>query len=151
MCEACRDWDEGKSAFKTYCVGKMRDYVKVCIKNHGVKKSHLPSVEIVEFDIREDNPDAIAQPGFEDRSQELFDIRDKIESISDFLPRVCFRIFCCKYGVNGFPQMSSIELAEQYKCSRRRIQFICAKSLQVVIAELTGIQYNIYDLMLEKW
>ena len=116
-----------------------------------MKKIAPPSVEIVEFDIREDNPDAIAQPGFEDRSQELFDIRDKIESISDFFAKSLLSNFCCKYGVNGFPQMSSIELAEQYKCSRRRIQFICAKSLQVVIAELTGIQYNIYDLMLEKW
>jgi hypothetical protein len=152
MCEAVETYDPERSAFKTWCVGKMRDYVKVLLKNYGVKKSHLPSVEIVEFNILDDdNPEAIAQPEFIDKSADIFDASDYVSSIRNFIPRICFDIFCHKFGVLGKKTMTSDELAEKYKCSKKRIQFICAKSQQVAIAEMSGVLYNIKDLMLEKW
>lgn len=127
-----------KVTFRTYAVGQMRDRVKDLIKNQGIKKPHLPQVEIVEFDVDEDNPDAIAEPLVDCRVGESDLVMDQMKLIENILPRHVFDIFARWYGISGRTKQSQEDIATHYQCSLSRVKFVCDKSFSVIMKELVG-------------
>lgn len=139
MVVAKSSYDPSRGAeYRTYAIGKMRDCVKSALFSAGIRKEHLPAVDLVEFKSEEEsNSSAVRDPMIWDNSESQLENKDTIDLIRRILPRFCLEAFFRWYGIDS-EQQDFDQIGQSMGISAKRAEFMCRQSFHRVRKELVG-------------